>query len=194
MRHNPFYNPYAKPGSDPHGKACFYIYNDDGTQAVGPTGPKFCYSADKAQEIIKKVEAAGQRVSPSSVSPGPRPQASGAAPGGYVRDRVREAAEQPIRHRYKVGDHLVGRERGTWSPNNDLYRIVSVSPNSVMLQKLEIRDQSGTVRRWHDTSYQTPTGQTSGPPRRAIINEAGEFQAYRLERWDGKPIEYNMMV
>jgi hypothetical protein len=193
MRYNPNDNPYVKQGKDPHGKTCFYIYNDDGSQAVGPSGPRFCYSSDKAQEIIKKVEAAGLRASPSSVSPGPRPQASGAAPGGYVRERVREAAAQPIRHGYKVGDLLVGRARGYWSPNNELYRIVSVSPNSVMLQKLEIRDQSGTVRRWNDTWYQTPTGRTSGEPRRAILNEDGEFQAYSLERWDGKPIEHTSM-
>ena len=65
-------NPFHKPGQDQYGRVCFYIYNDDGSQVVGPTGPKFCYTVEKAEEMVKKAEAAGKRVSPSAVSPGPR--------------------------------------------------------------------------------------------------------------------------
>jgi ADP-ribose pyrophosphatase YjhB (NUDIX family) len=68
--HNPFDNPYYKEQAP--GSRCFYIYNDDGTQVTGPTGPKFCFSEEKAKEMVAKAERAGFRVSPSSVSPGPR--------------------------------------------------------------------------------------------------------------------------
>lgn len=84
-RSNPYYNPYHKQAIGPQGTVCFYIYNDDGTHVIGPTGPKYCYSLDKAELFVKKAEAAGKRVSPSSVSPGPRtveppgPFASGAS-------------------------------------------------------------------------------------------------------------------
>jgi hypothetical protein len=73
-RSNPYYNPYHKQAIGPQGTVCFYIYNDDGTHVVGPTGPKYCYSLEKAEQFVKKAEAAGKRVSPSSVSPGPRVQ------------------------------------------------------------------------------------------------------------------------
>jgi len=68
-------NPYHAQGRDQYGKVCFYIYNDDGSQVVGPTGPKYCYELPKAEEMVRKAERAGLRASPSPVSPGPRASA-----------------------------------------------------------------------------------------------------------------------
>ena len=69
------WNPYHAQGRDQWGKVCFYIYNDDGTHVVGPMGPRFCYDPDKAALMVQKAEREGKRVSPSSVSPGPRASA-----------------------------------------------------------------------------------------------------------------------
>ena len=94
-RHNPFDNPYHKKEIGPQGTVCFYIYNDDGSKVVGPTGPKYCYSLDKAEDFVRKAERAGHRVSPSDVSPGSRKAQKATAerrapvsgPMQYIEDR-----------------------------------------------------------------------------------------------------------
>lgn len=112
------YNPYAKSGQDQYGKVCFYIYNDDGTQVIGPTGPKFCYSAEKAAEMVKKAESAGKRVSPSSVSPGPR-TAPGPVSGASPAQGSREANIAYLESRFPallplLNHHLVKSMEGIW--------------------------------------------------------------------------------
>lgn len=151
MRYNPNDNPYAKQGKDPHGKTCFYIYNDDGSQAVGPSGPRFCYSSDKAEQIIKKVEAAGLRVSPSSVSPGPqeprapRPQhpEPGAAPRRGMNPAVdmlmaRFEALRPI-----LNHHLVmSNDRPHWGN--------PVSGKAPKVQGIDVRRKYILIHSGHD--------------------------------------------
>ena len=103
-RSNPYFNPYHKQEIGPQGTVCFYIYNDDGTKVVGPGGPKYCYSLEKAEVFVAKAEAAGKRVSPSAVSPGPRtveppgPFASGATarpPSATPPRDTRQASTSP---------------------------------------------------------------------------------------------------
>jgi hypothetical protein len=174
MRHNPFYNPYAKPGSDPHGKACFYIYNDDGTQAVGPTGPKFCYSAEKAQEIIKKVEARGGSVSASPVSPGPR-----AAP---------RPTPQSSAGAFRVGQILLGAPRGYSILNDYFYKVTRVLPNSIEIVQLEGVRTDNRPRYYYESWQEVPGEPVGRPARRAMLDSSGQPQAYRLTPWDGRPV------
>ena len=107
------YNPYAKPGQDQYGKVCFYIYNDDGTQVTGPTGPKFCYSAEKAAEMVKKAESAGKRVSPSSVSPGPR---TAPGPAAHGRDREQSDFSYTVDRDASRFSYTVDRDTSRFSP------------------------------------------------------------------------------
>jgi hypothetical protein len=137
MRHNPFYNPYAKPGTDPHGKSCFYIYNDDGTPAMSASGPRFCYSSEKAEQLIEKVTRAGFRVSPSATSPGPRPasadERSYAAPSVKERNLAilnsKMAALTPIlnHHLVKSAESHWGRMRERVEPST-VHGIREVTP------------------------------------------------------------------
>lgn len=113
------HNPYAKQGADQHGRVCFYIYNDDGSQVVGPTGPKFCYSAEKAAEMIKKAEGAGKRVSPSSVSPGPRAAAPPPAAAPAAASKTRDANAAYLASRFEqlrpiLDRHLQASAEGIW--------------------------------------------------------------------------------
>jgi hypothetical protein len=181
-------NPYHKPGQDQYGRVCFFIYNDDGSQVVGPTGPKFCYSVEKAEEMVRKAEAAGLRVSPSAVSPGPRP--TPAAPTGFVRERIQEAAARPITHRIKVGEMFVGTKKDQWYLNDDLYRVTAVSPGSVMLEEMELRDISDAPRPWDAYYDRMPTGRAARPAFRTMLNADGTFKTMSVKPWDGKPIQY----
>jgi hypothetical protein len=173
-------NPYHKPGVDPSGRTCFYIYNDDGSPVTGPTGPKFCYSPEKAAEMVAKAERAGLRVSPSAVSPGPRQ-----APTGYVRERIQQAAARPITHGYNVGDILSGSRSG-WRSN--LFKVVAVSPSSVTLHRLEMAPVVQKMRYFDEAYEEMPTGATVGETFRVMLEPDGTFRAMRAERWDGKPV------
>jgi hypothetical protein len=122
-RSNPYYNPYHKQAIGPQGTVCFYIYNDDGTHVVGPTGPKYCYSLDKAELFVKKAEAAGKRVSPSSVSPGPRVT----EPPG------------PFEHRGQEGDPPGWFRQEAWPPVDKPPRPATPSTKATNLKVLESR-------------------------------------------------------
>ena len=122
-RSNPYYNPYHKQEIGPQGTVCFYIYNDDGTKVVGPMGPKYCYSLDKAELFVKKAEAAGKRVSPSSVSPGPRVQ----KPTG------------PFGHQQQEGDPPGPFGQESWTPVDKPSRPATPSTKITNLKILESR-------------------------------------------------------
>ena len=137
-RSNPYYNPYHKKEIGPQGTVCFYIYNDDGTKVVGPGGPKYCYSLDKAELFVKKAEAAGKRVSPSSVSPGPRVTEppgpfghrgqEGDPPGWDARQAQRQEADPPGWFKQE-----------SWTPVDKPQRPVTASAKTTNLKILESR-------------------------------------------------------
>ena len=82
VRYNPYFNPSFKhvPGGLPHVPAsqtstCHLIYNDDGTIAKGPTGERFCFSAEKAQAIVERLAAAKKAVAASDAAEAKAPRA-----------------------------------------------------------------------------------------------------------------------
>jgi len=86
-------NPYHKQGRDQYGKVCFYIYNDDGSPVLTGAGtPQWCYQPDKAEEMVRKAERRGLRVSPSAVSPGPRVRSP-----EELREQIRQADAEGMR-------------------------------------------------------------------------------------------------
>ena len=154
-RSNPYFNPYHKKEIGPQGTVCFYIYNDDGTKVVGPMGPKYCYSVEKAEQFVKKAEAAGKRVSPSSVSPGPRvteptgpfgqeerppvdprpegpprPTTAGTKERNLAYLQSRMPALTPIlnHHLVKSSEGMWGRVYGTTGRPDSIYGIREVTP------------------------------------------------------------------
>ena len=81
VRYNPYFNPSFKhvPGGLPHVPAsqtstCHLIYNDDGSIAKGPTGERFCFSAEKAQMIVDRLEKAKQAVAASDAAEAKAPR------------------------------------------------------------------------------------------------------------------------
>ena len=82
VRYNPYYNPSYKhvPGGLPHVPAsqtasCHLIYNDDGTIATGPTGERFCFSAEKAQMIVDRLGKAKKAVAAADAAEAKAPRA-----------------------------------------------------------------------------------------------------------------------
>jgi hypothetical protein len=82
VRYNPYFNPSFKhvPGGLPHVPAsqtstCHLIYNDDGTIAKGPTGERFCFSAEKAQAIVDRLAVAKKAVAASVAAEAKAPRA-----------------------------------------------------------------------------------------------------------------------
>jgi hypothetical protein len=81
VRYNPYFNPSYKhvPGGLPHVPAsqtssCHLIYNDDGTIATGPTGERFCFSAEKAQMIVDRLGKAKKAVAASDAAEAKAPR------------------------------------------------------------------------------------------------------------------------
>ena len=81
VRFNPYYQYMPKgyaPRPDLRNKACYIIYNDDGSVATGPSGEKYCFDEDKAKIIVAKLDRAKKRAAEGPAS-GP---ATAADPGG----------------------------------------------------------------------------------------------------------------
>jgi hypothetical protein len=185
------WNPYHKPGKDQWGKVCFYIYNDDGSQVMSASGPRFCYKIEKAEEMVREAERRGLRVSPSPVSPGPRP-APAAAPGGFVRQRIQEQAAKPITHSFKVGDVIV--KKSAAHNTVDYFGVLSVSPASVMVKAIGSRKVSGSPYVWESVPDASAEGWDSrhrNQPFRLMLDgetiKGGETWSH-YERWDGAPV------
>ena len=185
-------NPYHKPGRDQFGKVCFYIYNDDGSQVVGPMGPRFCYDAGKADLMVQKAEREGKRVSPSAVSPGPR-----AAPTGFVRERIQEQREKPVQHNFLVGEYLV-KEIGTMG-GSPFYLINAVSPSSVVVKHVGSA-VTGTVMHpvlgrkellVPDSTARGYDGQHGVSPFRLMIENGKIKSGWSYVLWDGQPVMVN---
>lgn len=71
------HNPTYRAGRDQHGRNCFFIYNDDGTPAMGASGQRYCYSEEKAQQMVGRARPAGA-ASPPRAAPeeAPPPRAA----------------------------------------------------------------------------------------------------------------------
>lgn len=185
-------NPYHAQGRDQWGKVCFYIYNDDGTHVVGPMGPRFCYDADKAALMVQKAEREGKRVSPSAVSPGPRP-----APTGYVRERIAEHKAKPLEHNFLVGEYVIK----TFAPmtGEDFYEVIEVAPSSIVIKSVGSRsitaDPHGAVR-VPDSSLRGADLKNGSKPFRVMLKDGVPlFESNRYpytravvyKKWDGQP-------
>lgn len=48
-------NPQYREGRDRTGRVCLQFFNDDGSPYMTELGHKFCYSTDKAEEILRKL-------------------------------------------------------------------------------------------------------------------------------------------
>jgi len=187
-------NPYHKQGRDQYGKVCFYIYNDDGSPVLTGTGsPQWCYQPEKAEEMVRKAERRGLRVSPSAVSPGPRPEST-----GYVRQRILEHRDKPIEHDFLVGDYVIKTFGHSYGEN--FYEVVTVSPSSIVIKS--VGDRSVTADPYGDVRVPDPSQRGAdlknrSTPFRVMLKDGQPLfestrypftRAITYRKWDGQPL------
>lgn len=86
-------NPQYREGRDRTGRVCLQFFNDDGSPYMTELGHKFCYSTEKAEEILRKLNKKDAK------KPGAPPRQESAPPPHQESDRPpRQESDRPPRH------------------------------------------------------------------------------------------------
>ena len=164
-------NPHvAKKGTDEKGRVCYFIYNEDGTKTH-----RFCYSAEKAEQVIAKadrIEAREKAAATPRHPPGRAPRQARAAQHGYT-----------------VGSWAFRRPMSGWV---EFAKVMAVTPKTVVVDVYRGTDPN--QRDYRADAFMRP-GEQKATGKRFRVREDGSFggRSYAFDPafhpWDGNPVQ-----